>query len=423
MNQLNRISRRSPHLWLLCCLVGSPLYGQLIIGNSPAVQVPNGYDPLKAASKSGIESAFTKLPALSLGGPLGMRPHFNYSVIYGDGLLTVPGEPTNSTMQSVSAGTQFELGRQWFADYTHTKTFYSSRLLTNTSNDSASLSTGRSYENWTWGFSQSYSTSSQILAETGRQTNQENWVSALQASYVLGDRTNLSASVQRGVRDAAPTVAATSLWTGSDWVQWSGSVGLQYALTSRINVGVSMRGGYDQIDGGNDMNYSEPNVSMSWRPTDKISLSINRGVERREIKEGGANQTIKNPVYSGSLTYQPFETTTFTGSATRNVSASYFNNEIVRNIQWSTSIQQRLLQHYYVNGSYSQGKTAYIPTSRTISPIARDDDFNSYGVQVSRKVFRRGSISLSYDISENSSSDREFGFKSHQIGGNFAYRF
>jgi hypothetical protein len=407
-------------LLLLCFIVcASTMRGQVVIGNSPTPHVQDAYDRDKTRSQSNLSSAFTKQAPLGMLGPFGIRPHFNYSVIYGDGLLSVPGEPTNSTMQTASAGMLVELGRYWVVDYTHSNTFYSSRLLANSSGDSASLSGGNSYEDLSWGFTQTYSSSSQILAETGRQTNQENYSSGLNFSYELGDRTRLSLGGTRSVRLAAPSVRA-STWTGSDWVQWSGSAGLQYAITSRLSFGVSMGFGYDELSGTNDMNSTRPQMNLSWRPTDKISVTINRGVERRKI-QGENSDYVTNPIYSGSLTYQPLPTTTFSGSATRNISASYFDNQITRNIQWSAGVEQRLLQRYYLSGTVTEGRTAYISTNNEIA--GRDDKFESFQAQLSTRVLRRGSIGLTYDVSENFSSVTGFTFKSHQIGCIIGYRF
>ena len=179
--------------------------------------------------------------------------------------------------------------------------------------------------------------------------------------------------------------------------------------------------GYDELTQNDDMKSARPQATLTWRPTDKLTLTVSRGVERRKVLGDNSNY-ISNPIYSSSLAYRPGQTTTFSVSASRNVSASYFDNQLTRSIQWGASIQQRFLQRYYFTVSTSHGNTTYISTATGLAG-GRDDSYVSYSAKVETTVFQRGTLGLSYDTSQNASSLLGFTYKSYQIGANFGYRF
>src|SRR5687768_17736149 len=57
-------------------------------------------------------------------GPISARPHVFYRLTDSDGILRVPGQPTTTTINTLSPGLLVEIGRRWTADYTPTWTTY-----------------------------------------------------------------------------------------------------------------------------------------------------------------------------------------------------------------------------------------------------------------------------------------------------------
>jgi hypothetical protein len=420
----NSLIRYYPQLALLCSLCSIiSAKAQLVV---TAPQAPRTI-PYAAASSSksaesfsSINSTFSNLEPLAVLGALSLTPYINYNVTYGDGILRVPGEPTNTAIHSFTAGVGARYGKYTSFDYSVTQTIYSSRLLENNAGDNASVTYGRSYESWQWGFTQSYSSSKPFLVETAQQTDHQTYSTGLNFGYDFGERTRVGLNAVRSVREAGPT-ATSAGWTGSDWIQWTTTGSVNYTFSSKLSAGLSMVYGYDEVTATSDMSSFRPQANVYWQPTNKISISLQRGVERRKV-EGDGNGYITNPVYSTSLTYRPRPTTSFFGGGSRNVSVSYFNEQLVRNIQWNVGIEQRLLQRFYLTGTVAHGDTAYISTGG-VQQAGRDDSFVSYGLRATTRFLRGGTVGLSYDLSENSSTINGFTFRSHQIGGNIGYRF
>jgi hypothetical protein len=401
------------------------MHAQVVIGSPVGTTTPVTYAPAPSTQKtaqplSNIASAFANQGPLAVWGPIALRPHFAYSVIYGDGILRVPGEPANTTIQTLSAGILTQLGKYTSLDYTLTQTFYSSRLLENNSGEAANLSIGRTYEDWNWDFSQSYASGKPTLVETAQQTDQQSYSTMLSVGYQLGERAKVSLSTARSARLAGPT-ATSVVWTGSDWIQWSATASLNYTLSPKLSAGASMGFGYDEVSGGNNMTSSRPQLSLFWHPTDKLTFSLQRGVEERKFEDTNAGK-LRNPIYTLSANYRPLPTTTFFAGGTRNISASYFNDQIVRSIQWNAGIEQRFFQKFYFTGSVSNGKTAYI-SMETGKPSGRDDRYVAYSARLRTQFVRRGTIGLSYDLAKNSSTAAGFTFDSHQIGCDIGYRY
>src|SRR5207253_3805471 len=108
-------------------------------------------------------------------GPFIARPHFNAGVSYSTGLRSRLGSSEDSLSETFAPGILIELGPKWTLDYTPSLTYYSSATLKDNLSHSVSLGGHTSYGQWAFSLSQSYSTSSQPLLETGRQTDQESF--------------------------------------------------------------------------------------------------------------------------------------------------------------------------------------------------------------------------------------------------------
>ena len=106
-------------------------------------------------------------------GPVTLRPHALYRFIYGNGFDSTPVHSEYSVVHEFLPGLLFNLGSHITLDYTPTVRFYSSDRFRDGVDHNVILSAGGSYQDWTWGVSQTYSQSSTPLVETGVQTDQE----------------------------------------------------------------------------------------------------------------------------------------------------------------------------------------------------------------------------------------------------------
>jgi hypothetical protein len=336
----------------------------------------------------------------------------HYRLLYGDGIQRRAGQPQTTTVQHLSPGILFGLGGSWTLDYTPTWTFYSNRAFNDTVDHVVRLGGGTEYQDWVFGFSQSFVSASPPLVETGGQTKQITYGTGLSARRSLGSRTALELSFSQNIR-FADRYPDTRQWSNQDW--------LHYEFSPQLDTAVGLGLGYVDVSPGPDMSYVRPQAQVAWRATDKVSFSLQGGVETRRIHASGAG-SMNNPILSASLHYQPVETTTLSLGAHRGVSTSYFSNQVTKNSGWNASLQQRLLGEFFFSAGYGHHKVTYISTTSGF-PAGRGDTYDSANFRLSTTFLRHGSIAVLYQIGRNSSNTAGYGFSSHQIGLDVGYRF
>jgi uncharacterized protein (PEP-CTERM system associated) len=128
------------------------------------------------------------------------------------------------------------------------------------------------------------------------------------------------------------------------------------------------------------------------------------------------------PVFNGSISYHPFDQTVLTLTASRSVSPSYFQSEITEAAGFTGAIQQRLFGKLTVNVSGGFTATSYKSTALGLT-ASREDEHSSINVRFSYPFFNRGTVSVFYDWSDNSSNTDGFKYQSNQAGLELGYRF
>lgn len=419
------ISRLASTTLLCAVLLVAPVYAQVIVAPSSA-----STPPLEAGSLTSTDTAqkpaSNMASALSSGlpliqrGPIGVRPHFVYQVLYGDGIEAGPGNQRDSYIQSVSPGLLFDIGKYWKLDYTPTWTFYSNSAFRDTAGQAATLSGRMPHPHGIFGVAQSYESSYAMLVETGRQTHQTTYASLIEGTYKLGEHTTLEANVSRSARYANAVTDAPE-WTTSDWVQWSSTDWLRYEVSPRFELSAGLGLGYADIGVGADMSFILPQAKAAWKPFDKITFTAQAGEENRKF-ENTTHQRLKSPVYSASASYQLLPTTKFSFEASRAVSASYFANEITKSKGWSIGLEQRFIQRLYLAASLSGQTTQYLAT-RATAIVERDDNYRAVNARLTTVVLHRASLALLYQTGRNTSDESAYVFRSDQYGIEMSVQF
>ena len=345
-------------------------------------------------------------------GVVSVRPHLAYSLLYGDGIQATLGQPVTTAIQTFSPGVLFGIGNHWSLDYTPTWTVYSSSAFRDTLDHSASLSGKAGYGDWTFGFSQSFVSASPVLVETGQQTKEDVYITSLTATGSIDQHTFLDLALTQNIR-LADAFTSSHEWSTSDF--------LRYAFSTQLDGSIGFDTGYVDVSAGPNMIYIRPELRVSWKPTNKVSLSVQGGGEHRQFESGGIG-AMNSPVYGATLQYQPVETTTLTLGANRDVSPSYFAGQVTRSTGWSAGFQQRLLQEFYFNANYERGTTSYAATQNNVDS-GREDRNYEVTARLSTTLLRRGTVAILYQLSHNSSNTALYGFSSRQIGLELGYRF
>jgi hypothetical protein len=361
-------------------------------------------------------------------GPVTARPHVFYQLLYGNGIQSSPSNQQDTVIQEISPGILFDIGNHWSLDYTPTLRYYSDSHFQNEFDNAVTLSGATAYEDWRFGLSQSYTGSSSPQAQTGTQTDQEEYLTALSASYAFNSEMSLDMSVNQDLSYVANAFAVGGSANNSENTkQWSTVEWLNYEFWPRLNAGIGAGFGYVNVNISPDQTYEQLQGRVNWRATDKISFQISGGLEDRQIRTAGAGDLL-NPTFGVAIQYQPFEQTEISLNADRTVSSSdlYALAQVTETTSFSINVNQRLLEKFYltVGGGYSTIKyTSSLGTVFGTFSGNRTDDYYSFNARLSRAVLKRGTVALTYQYSKDSSSQPGFSYGSNQIGFEVGYSY
>lgn len=364
-------------------------------------------------------------------GPVVIRPHLFYQFLYGSGIESGPGESQDTIVQQFSPGVLFDIGAHWTLDYTPTLNFYSSSQFKNSVNHSAQLQWGSAFHDWFVTASQAYTKTSDPQAETAGQTDQQIYSTALNATYQFNDKLSADLGVNQNLNYVGSGQTSTNLlllglansrtWSTMDW--------LYDQFWPRLDAGLGAGFGYNQQTGSSDSYYQQYQASINWRVTDKISFSVNGGLEDLEYISSGTSD-ILTPIFGGTIQYQPFDQTRITVAANRTITSSYYENEAVENTAVTVDFNQRLFGHLYLDLSGGYATSSYIATFVGLS-TGRNDDSYSFNVRLTCPFPKRGTASVFYQYGNNSStqtgfalgSSGAFSYSSSQIGFDISYAY
>ena len=369
---------------------------QANINNSPDVFIP------------ATEAPRSDLPEIFRNGPLSFRPHFDYQFLYGDGIQSSPSLRGDTAIHSLSPGFTLEYGKHWALGYTPTFTMYSNNRFRDTVGHAASLQGAVEYNDWQFGLSQTFSSTEQVLAETGGQTQQQSFGTSLTASRALNDKMSVDFGFVQSILD-------TDGFQGTR--DWSLNAALNYQFWERLTVGVGVVLGYVDLDRGPAQIYEQLSAHAKWRITDKVGLSVNAGGEAREFE--GAD-TLLSPVYGLSLQYAPRERTQLSLGMSRSVAPSLFSGAVTETTGFNANVSQRLLEKFTLSLGASYSITEYTQSGGQSN---RRDEITSFNAALSHPLFKRGTVSLIYQFGDNRSSDGKFTYTTGQFGASFNYSF
>ena len=389
----------------------------------PAVQEHQDNNPMQvfAPSETGVSSPLQW-------GPVTLHPHLDYQFLYGNGIQSSPGQQQNTIVQQVSPGVLFNLGDHWTLDYTPTLYFYSSSSFKNTVDQSVQLGWGTAYGDWFFSGSQSFASSSDPNVETAAQTDQEIYSTAFNASYQFNDKISLDMGLSQNLNyvgnGASPTnylqnLANSKEWSTMDW--------LNYQFWPRFNAGLGAGFGYTIQDGSPDSINEQYQARVNWRATDKVSFQLSGGVQDQQYLSGGASALV-TPIFSATIQYQPFEQTRLSVSASRTVSPASFQNQTTESTGITGDLNQRLLGKLYLDLSGGYSTSQYVASASGLS-TSRNDDVYSFNARLTYPLLKRGTVSVFYQYSDNSSSQSGFtsgsgfGYTSNQVGLEIGYRY
>jgi hypothetical protein len=361
----------------------------------------------------------------SLWGPVVIHPHLLYTFLDGNGIEAAPGQPSQTVINTVAPGFLLNIGPAWSIDYTPSLSYYSNPVFKNTLNESASLRGNWTNNDWVLGLSQSYVSTTEPLVETGEQTEEVAYATALNASYQMGSKMSLDLGVNQNFRDAGE-LSDLEEWTTDDW--------LNYQPGNRWGAGLGLILGYDILQPGSQMPFEQLQGRVNYHPGPKLTLTLSGGVEDRQFLDPSAPPLI-SPLFAGTLVYSN-ALTTVSLTASRTVTPSLYANEIEVITAYGGSIRQQLSKKFSVEGD--AGYTSTPLTSIVPAPLPQyfigappqsdlvevlNDNTTSLTARLSYDVLQSLSLSVFYTWRDYSSGQANFSYISRQAGFSMNYRY
>jgi hypothetical protein len=343
-----------------------------------------------------------------------------YRLSYGDGLQASPGQQSKTFVSELDPGLLVQWGNYWSLNYSPSMHFYSSRAFRDTFDNAVSLAGSMRYEDWSFGLSQSYASSSDPIIETASQIDQETYSTGLNATYQIGSQTSLQLGASQNFRFIDSTVPGEQLtdtrsWATMDW--------LNYQFWSRLGAAIGVGFGYDDLAVGTDMTSEQLQGRITWLVVNKLSFVVSGGAEDRQFLAPGMPDLI-SPIFSFSAQYSPFEVTTLSLSASHTVSPSFFSDQVSESTSISAGLHQRLLGKLsldlsggYATSTYSASSTA--PSNANLSNY----DTTTFSARLSVPVLKRGTAAVFYSVNLNSSAAVTYNYTTTQIGLELSYRY
>jgi hypothetical protein len=366
-------------------------------------------------------------PGILLWGPITLHPGLLYSYTTGNGIEAQAGQQSRTAVNKIAPRLLFELGMNWSLDYNPTLSYYSNPQFKNNMDQSVSLHGNWSNEDWSFGVSQTYVSSTQPLVETGTQTAQEAYVTSLNASHQMSGKLSLQLGLDQSFRNAQG-LTDSKQWTGDGW--------LNYQAMKSFGAGIGVTLGYAKVDPGSDMPTEQLQGRINFNPGPRLSLTVSGGAEDRQFIGPSAPSSI-SPVFNGMLQYQIFQATSVNLNASESVTPSLYANQIETITTYGLSVHQRLSGKISVDanvGYTTEPLTSIVPSTnlppfffgtppKTALAEVRDDTIYSYRMSVSYAMLRRLSFSAFYSITDNASGQTSFAYWSHQVGLSLNYQY
>jgi hypothetical protein len=365
-------------------------------------------------------------PPLEQWGPLGFYPHLLYSLTYGNGIQAQPGKNSTTAINTVAPGAFLKIGGHWSIDYTLSRAIYSNPIFRDTTDHHVILTGVTTNGDWTLKLSQSYIDTTAPLVETGTQTEQEAYATALNAAWQMNDKMSLQLGLNQNFR-FAQSLSDLHEWSTSDW--------LNYQFEPQFGAGLGLTGGYDEVSLGSDMPFEQILGRVVFQPGTKLSLILVGGGEDRQFLRP-AGHALVSPIFDASLCYQILRGTLLTISGRRTVTPSLEGGEINTITSVTAALHQDIAKNMYfeISGGYTSEPFTSIAAGplpkyffgappRTPLQVTRADTRTFVEFTLATTFRARLTGSVFYRLIASDSSQANFNYSGNQVGLELNYRY
>jgi hypothetical protein len=292
-----------------------------------------------------------------------------------------------------------------YASYTPDGVIFSKYHKEDHLNHDVRLAAQQERDLWTVKGDLHFQTESEPVIDVGRRINQTNYTADFNAAYALTGKLTGGSELYGNHSDYSGGLSSTDgRVTGY----------LDYQVAPKTAFGVAAAGGYLHVAQGASQPYEQALFQIKYLPTEKLSFNAEAGDEYRQFRSKVKNRS--QLVFDVSGSFDPTDSTELTLRANRDTiaSAEYAGEDIVESV-YQASIRQRFLQRLYLSVAGGYAHDNYENNEPTIVVIRRDD-YYFYKTSLSCDVTQHGTVQLSYEHRENSSSLAAFKFTENLYG-------
>lgn len=276
----------------------------------------------------------------------------------------------------------------------------------------AAMSTG-----WKWSSaSLAYSVSAKNLGDatpdTGQQTDRLEFDHEVLAAW--SPRQKITLELAAGSRDFK--YSDPSLYDSSETFVRSA---IRYAYSPKTQIGLAYQIGDLKVDGGNSQKLQQITADLAWQPREKIKINLKAGLEHRNSKSGSES----NPLLDGKIEWSPrVGTQIYLSGYQRQQASAYYAGQNYESVGVSAGVSQRLGNHWSARVEAGKEKVDYSRVSGAGS-AGRNDTIWFVRPALDYKLTDAFDVSIFYQISNDSSSDTDFGYRQQLAGIELNYKF
>jgi hypothetical protein len=249
-------------------------------------------------------------------------------------------------------------------------------------------------------------------ADTGRPTDRIESKNELRAAWNPVEKVTLEAAVGDEQSDYIDP-------TFFDSNKVYGEIALRYAYSPKTEIGLAYRAGTFKVDGSGKQEVQQVTANIDWKPREKIRVKLEAGAEHRKTENG----TDVNPVLDGRVEWTPYKGTSFYLTAYQHEEASAFYAGQNYRVKGATAgMSQRLGGRWTgrVEGGYETATYSQVSGS---GASGRTDKIWFARPALEYRITDACDISLFYRVSDDSSTDSDFGYGQRMAGIELKYQF
>ncbi|RYD18905.1 MAG: hypothetical protein EOP88_20920 [Verrucomicrobiaceae bacterium] len=249
-------------------------------------------------------------------------------------------------------------------------------------------------------------------ADTGRPTDRFTYENEIRGAWIPREKVTLEAAVGNRETDYLDPEFFDSKKT-------YGEIAVRYAYSPKTEIGLAYQAGRFKVDGADKQTTQQITANLAWQPREKIRVTVEAGGEQRKTENG----TDINPVAEGRVEWQPRKGTSLyvTGYQREEASAFYAGqNYSVKGV--TAGISQRLGGNWTARLEGGRESASYTQVAGT-GTSGRKDKMWFVKPSLQYKISDNSDVSVFYRVSDNSSTDRDFGYDQKMAGIELNYKF